>query len=43
MSHYEIIIISENKAINANKDADKVDKGKTSKTFRELVMQSIKG
>ncbi len=33
MTHYEVIVIPVSKIITANLDADKVDKGKTSKTF----------
>jgi len=33
MPHYEIIVIPVDKRLAANLDADKVDKGKTSKTF----------
>ena len=31
--HYEVIVIPIDKKVAANTDADKVDKGKTSKTF----------
>ena len=33
MAHYEIAIIPIDKAVAANKDCDKVDSGKTSKSF----------
>ena len=33
MPHYEVVIIPIDKAVAANKDCDKVDTGKTSKSF----------